>query len=421
MRLPRSSSSHLSIRIPFFTSLIAVAAVLSLGAQASTRQLVCSPTNIRFGAVALHESAVQVVVLTNTGQSSAKVSAISMSGAEFTVGNLTLPLTLAAGQSVPVTVTFSPTAMGWTGGKATVTSTASNPSLELAVRGVGVGSDPLTAVPANVSFNQVAVGAQATVSVALTNPHNWSVTLSALEPAGTGFSVSSPALPVTLSKGQSVTFSVTFAPKSPGQSGGRVFVSGPAFSVPLTGTGTTTMTGSLAVSPASLSFGSVMIGTTGTQTGILTATGGSVTIASAASSNNQFTLPGASFPMTLAAGQSVQFNVAFSPQQAGTASAKLSFSSNASNSQATEAAAGTGTAPQVSLGWSPSTSDVQGYNVYRGTAPGVYSKLNASLDSSTTYTDATVTSGKTYYYAATAVSSSGQESSYSAPVAVSVP
>jgi fibronectin type 3 domain-containing protein len=59
--------------------------------------------------------------------------------------------------------------------------------------------------------------------------------------------------------------------------------------------------------------------------------------------------------------------------------------------------------------------------VYRGTSVGAYSKLNGSLDSTTSYTDNTVVSGTTYYYAATSVSSNGQESSYSAPLKVTIP
>jgi fibronectin type 3 domain-containing protein len=146
-----------------------------------------------------------------------------------------------------------------------------------------------------------------------------------------------------------------------------------------------------------------------------------VTISSAASSNSQFALPGATFPVTISAGQSLQLNVAFTPQSAGTASGNLTLSSNASDSKASEAVAGTGTAPQVSLAWSPSTSQVEGYNVYRGTQAGSYSKVNAALDPNTSYTDTAVASGTTYYYAATAVNSSGQESTYSAPVKVAVP
>jgi fibronectin type 3 domain-containing protein len=64
-----------------------------------------------------------------------------------------------------------------------------------------------------------------------------------------------------------------------------------------------------------------------------------------------------------------------------------------------------------------------GYNVYRSTAAnGKYSKINSTVNPNTAYVDSTVVSGQTYYYAATSVSSAGQESALSTPaVAASVP
>jgi fibronectin type 3 domain-containing protein len=47
--------------------------------------------------------------------------------------------------------------------------------------------------------------------------------------------------------------------------------------------------------------------------------------------------------------------------------------------------------------------------------------LNSKLDADTYYTDATVAGDTTYYYATTAVNSSGKESSYSNQAKVVVP
>lgn len=178
-----------------------------------------------------------------------------------------------------------------------------------------------------------------------------------------------------------------------------------------------TANGTLAISPTALNFGNVNIGSTATQAVSLSASGGSVTISSDASSNSQFALSGASLPLTIGAGQSVSLNVAFSPAQSGQASGTLTFASNASSGQAVESMTGTGVATQysVNLSWSPSTSSVIGYNVYRGTAVGSYSKINSTLDTSTMYTDNAVSSGVTYYYVATSVNSGGAESGYSTP------
>ena len=78
-------------------------------------------------------------------------------------------------------------------------------------------------------------------------------------------------------------------------------------------------------------------------------------------------------------------------------------------------------AASVLISWNPSSSNVAGYNIYRGTVSGgPYTKLNSSLRFATTYTDATVQSGRKYYYVTTAVDSNGVESmgSNEAPAAI---
>lgn len=75
----------------------------------------------------------------------------------------------------------------------------------------------------------------------------------------------------------------------------------------------------------------------------------------------------------------------------------------------------------VSLSWNPSTSsNIVGYNVYRGNQPGSYGLIK-SMDSNTSYTDTTVEGGKTYYYVVTAVDSAGVESPYSNQAQALVP
>lgn len=422
MRLPRSSGTPFSIRDVSVAIAITLLALLPQGAAAATQQLVGSPAKVRFGSVAVGQSETQVIVLTNTGSTSTTVSSIALGGSDFQVSGVTLPFSVAAGQSVALNLTFTPTTKGWTGwteGKISFTGKASNPTVDLWFAGSGVNDELITAAPSNLSFGQTAVGSSATKPIVLTNPRAHTETVQGIQTIGKDFSVSGPTMPATLGPGQSITLNVTYSPQSAGPSGGSIFVTGPSLNLPLTGTGSSI--GLLSISPATLNFGKVLIGDTGTEPAVFTATGGSVTISSAASSSSQFTLPGVTFPLTIAAGASVQLNVEFTPQKAGAASGKLSFSSNASDPQDSEPVAGTGTAPMVSLGWSASTSSVQGYNVYRGTVAGTYTKINSALDPNTTYTDTTVAAGKTYYYAATAVNSSGQESSYSAPVEVSVP
>jgi len=79
-------------------------------------------------------------------------------------------------------------------------------------------------------------------------------------------------------------------------------------------------------------------------------------------------------------------------------------------------------AASVLMSWNPSSSNVAGYNIYRGTVSGgPYTKLNSSLSFETTYTDATVQSGRKYYYVATAVDSNGVESIGSNEASAAIP
>jgi len=65
----------------------------------------------------------------------------------------------------------------------------------------------------------------------------------------------------------------------------------------------------------------------------------------------------------------------------------------------------------VDLNWSPSsTTDVAGYNIYRGPDGKSWNKINASLTASTSYSDSSVADSSTYFYAATAVDLKGNES-----------
>jgi hypothetical protein len=76
----------------------------------------------------------------------------------------------------------------------------------------------------------------------------------------------------------------------------------------------------------------------------------------------------------------------------------------------------------VGLNWNASTStDVAGYNVYRSPDDSTWKKINVSLVPSTAYADSTVANGSTYYYFATAVDTSGHESTGTPAVKVVIP
>ncbi len=71
------------------------------------------------------------------------------------------------------------------------------------------------------------------------------------------------------------------------------------------------------------------------------------------------------------------------------------------------------------LNWGASAAtDVAGYKVYRGTSPGSYTTTISLPSPATSYNDTGLTSGTTYYYVVTTVSTSGVESAFSNEVQV---
>ncbi|HYW39439.1 MAG TPA: choice-of-anchor D domain-containing protein, partial [Terriglobales bacterium] len=309
-------------------------------AGAATSQLACTPTNLRFGAVVVGRTETFLVTVTNNGLTSVTISGITVDNSEFTTSYLSLPLVLPAGQSVDLSVSFTPTAMKWTGGTIKFFSNASNATLHLDAGGTGVSSESVTASPSMVSFGQVAIGTISTVPVVLTNARSWKVTVSALQTTG-GFSMSGPMFPLTLGAGQSVTLNIAFAPQSAGTTGGSLFVSGPQLAIPLTGTGTAP--GQLAANPSSSNFANVPVGSSQMQSATLTNSGvSSLTVSQATLTGPSFALSGLTLPLTLGAGQSAPFSIVFAPKSAGSVSGNVAFTSNASNPAMNLPLSGTG-------------------------------------------------------------------------------
>ncbi len=102
-------------------------------------QLGVSPTTLALGNVVAGTSGTGSGSLT-AGGASVTVTAANSSNSEFSVGGLSLPVTISAGQSVPFTVTFSPSAAGSAAGPLTFTSNAETSSTAEALSGTGTAA-----------------------------------------------------------------------------------------------------------------------------------------------------------------------------------------------------------------------------------------------------------------------------------------
>ena len=395
------------------------ATVALSGAGQAATTLGANPASISFGSVQVGANQPHTITLNNGSGSAITITQALASGTGFSMSGLSLPATLNPGQSTSFTATFTPSAAGSATGSIAITSTASNPSFSIPLSGTGATAGALAANPTSIAFGSVPVGSSQSRSQSLTNTGGSLLHISAATVTGAGFATIGLSVPTTLNAGQSLTFNVTFTPQSSGNASGSVAVTADGsitnLSVTLSGSGASP--GQLGVAPATVNFGNVVVGARQNQSGTLTASGAGVTISSVSSTNSEFTLSGLTLPLTLNAGQTANFTLTFAPQSSGSASATITFASNATNPPVAASVSGTGTPPpqhSVSLSWIASTSTVAGYNVYRGSqSGGPYVAVNSALDASTGYTDNSVQAGQTYYYVVTAVDNSGNESVYS--------
>lgn len=106
---------------------------------------------------------------------------------------------------------------------ATVTSTVNGIARTFAVQ-LNLATQVLTINATTVSFGSVALKNQATQTVTLTSSGTLPVTVSSATLTGTGFSLSCPTLPATLSPGQSIALNVAFDPTTAGSATGQLTV-----------------------------------------------------------------------------------------------------------------------------------------------------------------------------------------------------
>ncbi len=412
------------------TQSISVSGTGTTASSASSQSylLSASASSLKFGNTLLGSSASQAVALTNTGTASVNLSQVAITGPGFTVSGFPGAVTLAAGQSFTLTVSFAPATAGSATGSLSVAGSATNSPATISLSGNGV-QPQISVIPASVSFGNVTVGVTNTQTLTISNPGTANLSVTQASLAGTGFSVSGLALPLSVPPGGSSAFTVGFTPASASSFSGNLplvnnTLNSP-FVVALAGTGVSPVA-QLTASPASLSFGSITTGTSGTQSVTLANTGNSsVSVSQISTSGAGFSATGFALPLTLAAGQSTSFSVAFAPTATGSLPSSVTVTSNAANSPLAISLSGSGIAPvshSVSLDWTPSSSSFAGFSVYRGSlSGGPYTKVNSVLISTTSFIDTSVASGQTYHYVATEVDSTGAESPYSSEVLASIP
>jgi hypothetical protein len=317
----------------------------------STGTLVVSTQSVNFGSVAIGQTASATVAVSNAGSASVQIQQVQVQGAEFSVaGQSSAPISIDAGKTYSLGVSFQPTAAGATTGALILTSNVSSGS-QIIVALSGTGQSAGGSIP---TLNGLTC---ASGSITGSGMDSCRVTLTSAAGTG-GLSVGlasgskAVAVPssVTVPAGAAsasfaATVSAVTTPESV-QVTARADGVTESYTIQLSATGP-----ALTMSPASLSFGSVPVNTKATpQTVTLTSSGtAALTVRAASVSGAGFSLPAGSFPVTLQPGQMARLSVGFDPTAAGAAVGTVKLATNTSAGTATIALSGTGQAAGVSV------------------------------------------------------------------------
>jgi hypothetical protein len=401
---------------------------VALAGAATTQavgKLVATPTALSLNATRMGSTVSAATTLKNVGTANLTLSQISLGGAGFSTSGIAAPVLVVPGESLTLTVNYSPTSTTASSGNISLVS-AQGGITSVSLSGT-VSQSALTLSPGSINFGSVVTGVANTQTIQIGNPGSASVTVTAANISGAGFSTSGLALPLTLSGGKTVSFNVQFNPKSVGPVTGSLSLvsdaTNPPSAIALSGAGVAAGL-TLSVNPTSVSFGNVNVGSSASRSVTVTNTGNSnVAISQESLAGANLSLSGGS-AVTLSPSQSVTLTVQYSPTTAVATAGSLAIVSNATGSPASIPVSGTGVAQAqhtVALSWNASTS-ATGYNVYRSATSGSgYARVNSGVDGSLSYGDTSVQNGQTYYYVTTAVDASGQESAYSTEVSAVIP
>jgi hypothetical protein len=361
-----SDSSNLTYTVP-------------LSGSAFVSATAASPTSLAFGNVTVNQVQTATLTVGTNGGGTVLVKSLLLTGSQAfsLVSPPSLPLAISS-SGVPLKIAFTPTAAGPASGTLTMTTTDNAaPTLTVSLSGTGVApaAPILSLVTSSLAFGSVNINttsAPQAVTVKNTGNAAGTVTLSTAAP----FSVSPTS--VSVAANSTATANVTFTPTSAGAATGTLKATSGAQSigtVSLTGTGLAA-TANLSLSPTSLNFQTVPVGTASSpQTVTVKNTGGAagtVTLAAAA----PFSVSPTS--VSVAANSTASASVTFTPTSAGAAAGTLTATSGG-QSIGTVSLTGTGAATQTGGGTGNIVMLRLDFGIYQKSS-GSFANLTASYD-----------------------------------------
>ena len=212
-----------------------------------------TPTTTSFGNVNVGQATNQTITITNQASSNATLTgSVGSLTAPFSVQSGSGAFNLPPGQSVTVTVRFSPTTGGAASANLSITHNATNQNspTNVALSGTGVVSGTNISInPTSVNFGSVTVGQSSNQNITITNQANSIGPLTGSVGTLTApFAVVSDGGAFNLTPGQSMTVTVQFSPTIAGPASASLSITHNATnqtnptSISLNGTGVSSTT-----------------------------------------------------------------------------------------------------------------------------------------------------------------------------------
>ena len=287
--------------------------------------LVLNKTSVTFPSVKLGQWKDTTVTVTNTGTDTLKVTNISSTNSVFAPRPTTK--NLAPNQSFTDTIRYSPTAIGIASGRIIITSNDVTTSDTVIVSGFGVGVPVLTLNKTSIIFPSVKLSQWKDTTVVVTNTGTDTLKVTNISSTNSVFS----PRPTTknLPPGQSFTDTIRYSPTAIGTINGKIVIT----SNDVTTTDTVVVSGFgvgvpvLVLNKTSVTFPSVKLGQWKDTTVTVSNTGTDTLKVTNISSTNSVFAPRPT-AKNLAPGQSFTDTIRYSPTAIGTASGKITITSN---------------------------------------------------------------------------------------------
>ncbi|HEV2383216.1 MAG TPA: FG-GAP-like repeat-containing protein [Terriglobia bacterium] len=319
--------------------------------------VVLSPTTVTFSSQPVGStSAIQKVTLTNGGNQSLSITKITTSGPFAQTNNC--GVALAAAASCTISIDFAPVVSGAASGTLTITDNAGGSPQAVTLTGTGSTGGFAYLTPAGgLTFPSTSVGKSASAqTVTLQNTGNATLSITSIALTGTNASdfTETNNCGGSLASKASCPITVTFKPAAAGNRSGAITVTsngvGSPQSLALAGTGSSAPV--VTLSPASIDFGTPLIGSKTVKTVTLTNSGNAtLTVSSVTSTGSPgFTgIPPTSNCTSVAAGASCTITVTFDPSSSTSVTGSIVIADNATPATQTVALSGSGTGPAVNL------------------------------------------------------------------------